>query len=211
MGHPILGSILRDDRMSVMETMSGVTGILLAAGSSRRFGGDKQSALIGGVPMLTRAASTLLNAGFDLPIVVLGAHGAEHCSLLYGLPVRIVRNPDAESGMASSLVAGLDAAGECEAVCIAVCDQPAVTARHLRMLVGAWHKTHGSIVASGYGGGVHGVPAVFGARHFAELRELRGDHGAGPLLARHAALVRTIPLPGGGIDIDTPADLTKLG
>jgi molybdenum cofactor cytidylyltransferase len=196
--------------MSVMEMMSGVTGILLAAGSSRRFGADKLSASVGGVPMLTRAASTLLNAGFDLPIVVLGPHAAEHCPLLYGLPVRVVRNRDAESGMASSLVAGLEAAGECEAVCITVCDQPAVTARHLRMLVGAWRKTHASIVASEYGG-VQGVPAVFAAEHFAELRELRGDRGAGPLLARYAASLQTIPLPGGDIDIDTPADLKKLG
>jgi molybdenum cofactor cytidylyltransferase len=194
-----------------METMHGVTGILLAAGSSTRFGTDKQSTLIGGIPMLTRAASTVLSAGFDLPIVVLGAHAAKHSPLLYGLPVRVVRNPDAEAGMASSLLAGLEAAGECEAVCITVCDQPAMTARHLRMLVSAWRKMHASIIASDYGSGVHGVPTVFGAKHFAELRELRGDHGAGPLLARHTESVEFIPLPGGDIDIDTPADLTKLG
>ena len=195
--------------MGVMGEMSEVTGILLAAGSSQRFGADKLSALIGGVPMLTRAASTLLNAGFDLPIVVLGERAAEHAPLLYGLPVRVVHNPDAESGMASSLVAGLEAADKCEAVCITVCDQPAVTARHLRMLVGAWRKTHASIAASDYGG-VHGVPAVFAAEHFAELRELHGDRGAGALLARHADALTTIPLPGGEIDIDTPADMRKL-
>jgi molybdenum cofactor cytidylyltransferase len=193
-----------------METMHGVTGILLAAGSSKRFGGDKQSALIGGVPMLTRAASTLLNAGFDLPVVVLGAHAAEHWPMLYGLPVRIVRNPHAESGMASSLLTAMEAAGDCEAVCITVCDQPAVTARHLRMLVSAWRKMHASIIASDYGGGVHGVPAVFAAKHFEELRELRGDRGAGPLIARRAETLQTIPLPGGAIDIDTPADLEKV-
>jgi molybdenum cofactor cytidylyltransferase len=192
-----------------MEEMNGVVGILLAAGSSQRFGADKQAALVGGVPMLTRAASTLLNAGFDLPVVVLGERAAEHCPLLYGLPVRIVRNPDAESGMASSLIAALDAAEPCDAVCITVCDQPAVTAGHLRMLVGAWRKTEASIVASDYGE-ARGVPAVFDASHFAELRELRGDRGAGPLLARYAAAVHTIPLPGGEIDIDTPADLKKI-
>jgi hypothetical protein len=31
------------------------------------------------------------------------------------------------------------------------------------------------------------------------------------LLACHAESVEFIPLPGGDIDIDTPADLTKLG
>lgn len=189
--------------------MDNVTGILLAAGSSQRFGADKQSALIGRAPMLTRAASTMLDAGFDLPIVVLGAHAAEHSRLLYGLPVRVVRNPAAASGIASSLISALDAAGDCEAVCVTVCDQPAVTARHLRMLVGAWRKTRASIVASNYAG-TNGVPAVFAASHFSELRDLRGDRGAGPLLARYTHSLQTIPLPGGDIDIDTPADLTKL-
>ena len=192
-----------------MDLMNNVTGILLAAGSSQRFAADKQSALLGGVAMLTRAASALLNAGFDMPIVVLGERAVEHSRLLYGLPVRIVRNPAAASGMASSLITALDAAGECEAVCITVCDQPAVTARHLRMLVTSWRKTHRSIVASEYEG-VHGVPALFAANHFAELRELQGDRGAGPLLARYAGSLHSIPLPGGHIDIDTPADLMKL-
>jgi molybdenum cofactor cytidylyltransferase len=189
--------------------MDGVAGLLLAAGSSHRFGTDKQSALIGRVPMLTRAACMLLDAGFDLPVVVLGSHAAEHRPHLLGLPVRVVENRSAASGMASSLVAALDAAGDCEAVVVTVCDQPAVTAAHLRALVLAWRKTRRSIVASSYAGTL-GVPALFAANHIAELRELSGDRGAGPLLTRHAGSVYPIPLPGGEVDIDTPADLTRL-
>jgi molybdenum cofactor cytidylyltransferase len=182
---------------------------LLAAGSSQRFGMDKQSTLIGRVPMLTRAACMLLDAGFDLPVVVLGSRAAEHRPLLHGLPLRVVENRAAASGMAGSLVTGLDAAGDCEAAVVTLCDQPAVTAAHLRALVGAWRKTRRSIVASSYAGTV-GVPALFAASHFAELRELSGDRGAGPLLDRHADSVYRIPLPGGEVDIDTPADLTRL-
>jgi molybdenum cofactor cytidylyltransferase len=189
--------------------MSGVAAILLAAGGSQRFGQDKQSTLIGQVPMLTRAACVLLDAGFDMPIVVLGPRAPEHRPLLHGLPLQLVENRGAASGMASSLVTGLDAAGDCDAVVVTVCDQPAVTAAHLRALVLAWRKTHHSIVASSYAGTL-GVPALFAAPHFAELRELSGDRGAGPILAQHARSVYTIPLPGGEMDIDTPADLTRL-
>jgi molybdenum cofactor cytidylyltransferase len=192
-----------------MDDKDRVTGILLAAGGSRRFGRDKQSTVIGGLPMLTRAARLLLDAGFVMPIVVLGQRVAEHRPLLEGLPLRIVENPDTQSGMASSLVAALNVAGDCDAVVITVCDQPAVTAVHLRALVAAWQTTGNSIVASSYAG-TRGVPALFGATHFAELRQLHGDRGAGPLLARHAESVHLIPLPGGEIDIDTPADLSRL-
>jgi molybdenum cofactor cytidylyltransferase len=188
--------------------MEKVTGILLAAGSSRRFAADKQSTPIDGVPMLTRAARLLLEAGFANPIVVLGPRASEHRPLLAGLPLQLVENPDAESGMASSLVAALPVSADSDATVITVCDQPAVTAAHLRALVAEWRSTGSSIVASSYAG-TQGVPALFAATHFSELRQLRGDRGAGGLLARHAGSVHLIPLPGGELDIDTPSDLTR--
>jgi molybdenum cofactor cytidylyltransferase len=191
-------------RASLQVDMSRVVGILLAAGDSQRFGTDKQSTLIGQVPMITRAACVLLDAGFDMPIVVLGSRAAEHWPLLRGLPLRLAENRAAASGMASSLVTGLDAAGDCDAVVVTLCDQPAVTGAHLRALVLAWRKTRRSIVASSYAGAL-GVPALF-----AELRQLSGDRGAGPILARHAHSVHGIPLAGGELDIDTPTDLTRL-
>jgi molybdenum cofactor cytidylyltransferase len=188
--------------------MDRVAGILLAAGSSRRFGADKQSTLVGGVPMLPRAARLLLDAGFVMPIVVLGPRASDHRPLLAGLPLQLVDNPDSESGMASSLVAALTLAGDSDAIVITICDQPAVTADHLRALVAVWRSTGSSIVASSYAG-TRGVPTLFAASHFPELRQLSGDRGAGPLLARHPESVHLIPLPGGELDIDTPADLPR--
>ena len=184
--------------------MCGVTGILLAAGSSRRFGADKQATLIDGVPMLERAARTLLDAGFVAPIVVLGPRAAEHRRLLHGLPLRLVENSAAATGMASSLVTALEAAQDSEAVVVTLCDQPAVTPAHLQALVQRWRQGNVTIVASAYGE-ARGVPALFAATHFPELRQLSGDRGAAPLL--HTADL--IPLPGGNHDIDTTADLAR--
>src|ERR1700749_1601645 len=93
--------------------MDGVAALLLEGGSSQRFGMDQQSTLIGRVPMITRAACMLLDAGFAHPSVVFGPRAAEHRPLLYGLPLRLVENRVAASGMASSLVTGLDVAGDC--------------------------------------------------------------------------------------------------
>lgn len=192
--------------------MRGIAGILLAAGSSRRFGRDKQAALIDGQPLLVRAARTLLDAGFLSPVVVLdsGPRASLHRSLLAGLAVRLVENPAASTGMASSLRLGLETAlaapGPWDAVVVTVCDQPAVTAAHLVALVQRWRQGGATLVASAYGE-ARGVPALIAAPHFPELLQLQGDHGAGPLLARYPDRVALLPLPGGALDLDTPEDL----
>jgi CTP:molybdopterin cytidylyltransferase MocA len=89
---------------------------------------------------------------------------------------------------------------ECDAAVLMVCDQPAVTSDHLRMLVD--RCTDGGAVASSYGGR-RGVPACFPASQFAELLKLQGDSGARYLLEATPA----IELAGGELDIDTPLAL----
>jgi molybdenum cofactor cytidylyltransferase len=190
----------------------GILGILLAAGISNRFGQDKQAALIDGQPMLRRAARTLLDADLASPIVVLGPRAAAHRRLLDGLPLQFVENPNAASGMASSLRLALQQALEqepsCQAIVVTVCDQPAVTPAHLQALVTRWRQGGCTLVASSYAP-QPGVPALIAATHFAELAQLEGDRGAGPLFARHASQTAQLPLPQGALDIDTPPDLER--
>lgn len=188
--------------------MHGVTGILLAAGSSLRFGRDKQATLIDGQPLLVRAARVLLDAGFQSPIVVLGPQAAQHRALLAGLPLRIIENPSAATGMAGSLHTALKQANASDAIVVTVCDQPAVTAAHLAAIVRRWRLGGCSLVASTYTG-TQGVPALFATQHYPEIEQLEGDRGAGPLLARHADSLALLPLPGGALDLDTPEDLAR--
>jgi CTP:molybdopterin cytidylyltransferase MocA len=79
------------------------------------------------------------------------------------------------------------------------CDQPAVTAGHLRKLTAT-----GEITASAYAGR-RGVPAYFPAAAFPALMRLTGDAGARELL-RDAA---TVELAGGELDVDTAVDLDE--
>ena len=79
------------------------------------------------------------------------------------------------------------------------CDQPAVTPDHLQALMAA--AVDGP-AASAYMGR-RGVPACFPGSCFEELLTLRGDEGARRLLET----ARMVDLPGGELDIDTPAML----
>lgn len=89
--------------------------------------------------------------------------------------VRVVINDHAEEGIASSIRLGVAACDD--AVLLMLCDQPHVTAAHLRAMI----DTNAPLVATGYAG-VAGVPALFGARYRDALLALRGDKGAQSLL-----------------------------
>ncbi|MBA3561048.1 MAG: nucleotidyltransferase family protein [Gemmatimonadaceae bacterium] len=183
--------------------------ILLAAGGSSRLGQPKQLLLYEGQTLLRRMALTAAESQCGRVIVILGKD-ADACAVeLRDLPVRIAQNQEWAEGMVSSLRAGLavlsEVEPEAEAVLIMVCDQPRVDGNLLRALVRQC-QGNTSIVASGYSDAL-GVPAVFARRHFPELMELRGDHGAKILLAQHADLVAAVPFPEGAIDIDAPEDL----
>jgi CTP:molybdopterin cytidylyltransferase MocA len=170
--------------------------VILAAGASTRLGEPKQLAMLGGERLLERAVRLARQAGCWPVVVVLGA-GAERIELECELSAaRVVRNEAWSEGMASSIRAGVAAVqGECDRVVVMACDQPAVTADHLRRLI---EQCEGAPVASGYERR-RGVPACFPAESFSSLSALRGDAGARELLAAAAA----VELAGGELDVDT--------
>jgi CTP:molybdopterin cytidylyltransferase MocA len=176
-------------------------GIMLAAGASRRLGQPKQDIRLGGEILLDRTLRIATLAGLD-PVYAVVEPGR---ALASNLAATVLINPDAAEGMASSIRSGVRAASQscAEGVVILACDQPAVTAEHLRELIEA--SDHGTrIVGSGYAQR-KGVPAYFPASAFAQLLELRGDTGARDLLVSAHA----IPLANGELDIDTREDLAR--
>jgi molybdenum cofactor cytidylyltransferase len=186
-----------------------VVSIVLAAGFSRRLGSAKQMARLGDATLLERAVNTALAAGLEPVFVVLREEQktafcvANLDNIRPESAVVPVVNPEAAEGMASSVRAGVRAAAGAEGVAgvvLLACDQPAVTAEHLRELA----RGGDEVVASSYAGR-KGVPAYFPARLFPELLQLRGDVGARGLLET----ARAVELPGGELDIDTVEDLER--
>jgi CTP:molybdopterin cytidylyltransferase MocA len=191
-----------------------VAGIVLAAGASRRLGQPKQLLMLDGETLLERAIRQAAESGADPVFVILGAHSEQiraTVSLTHAIPVL---NSAWEQGIASSIQAALGAldasAPQASGALILTCDQPRLTAAHLRALLQAFaaHPAP-AIVASAYAG-ILGIPAVFPRQVFADLRALRGDKGARALLMHPPCPLLALPFLGGDIDIDEPADLAQL-
>jgi molybdenum cofactor cytidylyltransferase len=190
--------------------VDGLYAVVLAAGSSSRFGSAKQLVRLAGRPLLhiavTRAAEVTGNA----LIVVLGAGAAQLAPLLKHSPGSVVVNRNWREGIGSSIRAAVARLPPtCPGVMLLLADQAAVTADDLRRLSGTWRKQPQYIAAAEYGG-TSGVPAIFPRKLFRELAQLRGDVGARELLRRSADRVVRVPMPSAAIDVDTPEDLLAL-
>lgn len=181
-----------------------IAGVLLAAGSSTRFGKQKLLELWRAEPLVRRSAGALVEANLS-PVIAVIRDDERIRAALAGLPLRLVVNPNPEAGISGSIKLGIEALpAEVDAALVAVADQPYLGADAIHALVRAWMP--GSIVAPRYGS-VVGNPRVYDRRFFAELRRLEGDRGGQVLARRHPRAVIDVSLPEEiGRDIDLPSD-----
>jgi molybdenum cofactor cytidylyltransferase len=193
-----------------------VAGVLLAAGTSSRFGDEnKLLADANGDPVVRASAQTLLDAGLDPVVVVVGYEADRVRDALDGLDLEFASNPDYESGQASSVQAGVRALTDDErdtdsgvdAAVFALGDMPFVAPESIRVLVAAYEDGARSALAAGYEG-ERGNPVLFDARHFPALAGREGDVGGKQVLlaADDAAVVETGD-PGVRRDVDRREDL----
>jgi molybdenum cofactor cytidylyltransferase len=191
-----------------------IPAIILAAGASRRLGQPKQLVRHRGETLLGRAIRLANDAGAVPVVAVLGAYYEIIRTSVELSGTIVALNELWEQGIASSIHAGLQALAQVEpnavGVLILSCDQPRLTAGHLRALIETFiAQTEPSIAASAYAG-VHGVPAIFPRSVFEALQALQGDKGARALLDRPAYPLISLPFEGGEVDIDQPSDLANL-
>lgn len=185
-----------------------ISGIVLAAGRSSRFGSTKQLAELGGVPLVHHPIEALRNV-VDEVLVVTG-HDAERVEAALPADVRIVRNERFRDGLATSLAAALDELpDDSEAAVVLLADQPGVGANDVKALVERFRATRARIVRLTYADGPG--PALLSREIYAEAGHLRGDAGARVLMASHPEWVEDVGRPGSAPDdVDEPKDLRRL-
>lgn len=191
-----------------------VHGVLLAAGTSSRFGeANKLLATEDGEPIVRWAARTLLESSLRSVTVVTGHEAERVRDALTGLDVHVVDAPDYAEGQSRSVRRGVTAVREAfpdaDAVVMALGDMPDVSPETVDRLVAAYEAGAGAALAAAFQG-ERGNPVLFDVRFFDALADVEGDEGGREILrsAADAALVETGD-PGVRRDVDRPGDLRR--
>ncbi|MDQ6719196.1 MAG: nucleotidyltransferase family protein [Candidatus Dormibacteraeota bacterium] len=187
-----------------------VGAVVLAAGSSSRMPGSQKLLLeFDGRPMVRHAVEAASEGGCHQVVVV---YSTSDVKAAVDGAAELVHNPDAHTGMASSLKAGLRALRpEIEAAVVLLGDQPLVGSRTVAALLRAWRR-EGSrpAVAVSKRRNQWTPPVVLAREMWEQIYALAGDAGARQILDGHPELLDTVPAPGRPDDIDTPADYAKI-
>jgi len=187
----------------------GAVAVVLAAGAGVRFSGPTPKPLAEwrGRPLLDWSLAAARTSNVGPVAVVVGARAGEIAAIAPD-DVAVVVNDGWASGIGSSVAAAVRWAMEIGAgrTVIALADQPRIGADAWRRVAAA----AGDLVVATYAG-QRGHPVAIGARHFDAALGFDGDEGARVLMRVHPVV--EVPCDGTGEpdDIDTVADLERLG
>jgi molybdenum cofactor cytidylyltransferase len=201
-----------------------IAAIVLAAGSSRRFGSDKL------LHPLTRQGVTLPLAAHSLlpwlntfqhTTVVVKRDSEAFCSAISTALESALGSSRSDaihwhicdcagSGMAASLACGVHANHQAAGWLIGLADMPALPSAAIAAVRDS--LADGANLAATSFGGRRGHPVGFSPIYYDELLALRGDSGARSLVERDKAHLVLTEINSNGIhaDIDLPGDLQQL-
>jgi len=190
-----------------------IAGILLAAGQSTRFGGNKllQPLPDSDIPIAVQSARHLLAA---LPTSIAVVHKDDHVlgTLLAHTGIEVIPNPNPKLGMSSSIRVGIDYYSKILSIkgwVIALADMPFIPDRIIQQVADA--VSNGALLAAPQYGDQRGHPVGFSRQLEDELLALEGDRGARQILEQYRNQLQLVKVNNNSIlrDIDEPSDLAR--
>lgn len=198
----------------MLEFPSNIAIVILAAGASKRMGSPKQLLKWGDETLINYSIKTVQKVNTKSVVVVLGANFELIKNGIQTSEVTILNNPHWEKGLGTSIAVAVEylqnSKSSVDGVLITLCDQPLITSDFLKLLISKFQLDKNQIIATSYGNGKHGVPALFDKVYFNELMGLSDDQGAREILKRQSNNVIGVTPPESNVDLDTKEDYTTL-
>jgi molybdenum cofactor cytidylyltransferase len=183
--------------------------VILAAGTSQRFEGDKRQALMrNGLGLLENTLANIPST-FSKRLLVLQPDDDKLADNFSSQGWEICIAEDATQGMGNSLAAAISAQNNWQGLIIGLGDMPFIKGTTYSAIQTA--LCNNEIVVPMYDG-QRGNPVGFQVKYFAELGALRGDQGARNLLKENVSLCYQLMTDDQGIlkDIDTSHALEEF-
>ncbi|MFC1847163.1 NTP transferase domain-containing protein [Chloroflexota bacterium] len=153
-----------------------ISAVVLAAGKAGRKG----------EPPVACMAESLLDAGIDDLVVVLGYHAEEARKELQSKDVKVIVNPDYEYGISRSLKSGLRiVAQDTQAVFLALGNRPFIKPEIVKQMIRAYKSQGATIIVPTFSH-VRGHPIMFDNLLIPELLKARGNTGGRGVLRHHS-------------------------
>lgn len=196
---------------NILHLIERTAGIILAAGTSSRYGQFKQLLDWKGKPFIRQVTETALQAGLEPVVVVTGFRHTDVASHLQDLPIRLIHNPDFELGQSTSIKAGIRSLPQhIGATVFLLADQPQIPTEVIRALDEAHAGERPSILAPLVLEERRANPVLFDRVTFPDLLNLTGDIGGRGIFDKH----RVTYLPWHDdiliFDVDKPDDYERL-
>lgn len=184
-----------------------IAGLILAAGGSSRMGDQNKLMMpFQGKPMLNHVVNASLNSNLTQTFVVVGHQSSEIKNLVQSDDIQCVENEQWETGMASSIVAGISQLKQFDGFLILLGDMPLVTPKLINEII-----VHGSAdkIVIPIKDGLHGNPVLFGSEFWNEITALSGDNGAKKVIQKNPSCIVRINIESNAIfnDFDTQNSL----
>lgn len=158
------------------------SGIILAAGESRRMGTPKQLLPFGEKSVIETVVDKFLQVSFNEIIVVTGYYTEQIQKKLDGYPIKIVINEKYADGMLSSIQLGINSAdNSADAYLIGLCDQPFIPSSVIFDLLEHFDKQGKGIVLPSYEGR-KGHPIIIHRKYKDEIFRLDQNIGLRQLI-----------------------------
>ena len=182
--------------------------LVMAAGSGRRFGGNKLAADLDGKTLIRRALEAVPAAQFTAVTVVSQYEDIEALAGQFGFAA--IHNDRPDLGLSHTIRLGTEAMRTCDGILYMVADQPKLCQETVARLVEVFCQHPDRIVGAGHEGR-RGNPNLFPARFFEELMALSGDHGGSSVIRAHEDALLLVETDAEELfDCDTPEALESL-